>query len=214
MIDYWFLESTYTLLTKRFGFNISRKDAQEIEDIVDSDLGKLYYVLNLKDESLKWFRGPLMSISKERGVDFRQIIPPYALREFGDVIVENRMSNHEAKNIFYDFINRFGKDMVYDLTIEQYSKYDYDCSYWEGITKKPRHLIDELLEVERSSMCGLKEIEDALDKLIEENQNAYVKAISNPKARNWFLGQIMKQFGGNVDPKSANELIENRFSQY
>lgn len=51
------------------------------------------------------------------------------------------------------------------------------------------------------------EIASALDGLISENSDQWEKAKDNPKLGNWFVGQIMKKFGGKIDPVVVKDYV-------
>lgn len=51
------------------------------------------------------------------------------------------------------------------------------------------------------------EIAIALDGLISENPEQWARSKENPKLGNWFVGQIMKKFGGKIDPVVVKDYV-------
>jgi aspartyl-tRNA(Asn)/glutamyl-tRNA(Gln) amidotransferase subunit B len=53
-------------------------------------------------------------------------------------------------------------------------------------------------------------IETIVDDIIATNPDKVGDAKSNPKAIGWFVGQVMKAFGGKANPQVVNELLRKR----
>jgi aspartyl-tRNA(Asn)/glutamyl-tRNA(Gln) amidotransferase subunit B len=54
------------------------------------------------------------------------------------------------------------------------------------------------------------EIETIVDTIIAANPGQAAQARDNPKAIGWFVGQVMKQTGGQANPKAVNELLRKK----
>ncbi|MYK32926.1 MAG: Asp-tRNA(Asn)/Glu-tRNA(Gln) amidotransferase GatCAB subunit B, partial [Boseongicola sp. SB0670_bin_30] len=53
-------------------------------------------------------------------------------------------------------------------------------------------------------------IEEAVNKVIDDNPDQVTKAKDNPKLAGWFVGQVMKATGGKANPKAVNELVTKK----
>ena len=55
-------------------------------------------------------------------------------------------------------------------------------------------------------------IEQAVEKVINDNPDQVAKAKINPKLAGWFVGQVMKATGGKANPKSVNEIVSKKLN--
>ena len=53
-------------------------------------------------------------------------------------------------------------------------------------------------------------IEEAVNKVMDDNPDQAMKARDNPKLAGWFVGQVMKATDGKANPKVVNELVKKR----
>ncbi len=53
-------------------------------------------------------------------------------------------------------------------------------------------------------------IEEAVNRVIDDNPDQAMKARDNPKLAGWFVGQVMKATGGRANPKAVNELVTEK----
>jgi len=56
------------------------------------------------------------------------------------------------------------------------------------------------------------EIETIIDTIIAANPGQAEQARANPKAIGWFVGQVMKETGGQANPKSVNDLLRKKLT--
>jgi aspartyl-tRNA(Asn)/glutamyl-tRNA(Gln) amidotransferase subunit B len=56
------------------------------------------------------------------------------------------------------------------------------------------------------------EIEAIIDRIIADNPGQVEGFKKNPKVAGWFVGQVMKQTGGQANPKIVNEILARKLS--
>jgi len=172
---------------KRFlnDYQLSEYDA----DVLTVDIDTAAYFENVAEErdkkiSANWVINELFGRLK-RDND-RQIatspISPQHLGEIIDLITAGEISGKIGKELF-------------------------EIIYTEG--GEPSKIVDER-GMRQVSEIG--PIEDALNKIMQENPEQVFKAKQNPKLSGWFVGQVMKKTNGKANPNLVNNLVQRKLS--
>jgi len=61
-----------------------------------------------------------------------------------------------------------------------------------------------------AQVTDLGAIEALVDDVIAKNPDKVAQAKANPKAIQWFVGQIMKSSGGKASPQAVNDLLKTK----
>jgi Glu-tRNA(Gln) amidotransferase subunit E-like FAD-binding protein len=93
-----------------------------------------------------------------------------------------------------------------------------DMTQEEGFIKsKTKHALRDFLHgfslnhIKKDSDYWAKDdnsVDEILDRLFDENQ----AKLDNPKMKNWFVGQVMKETKGSADPASVKQKVESKFN--
>ena len=64
-----------------------------------------------------------------------------------------------------------------------------------------------------SQLTDVSAIEKIVDEVIAKHPDKVADAKSNPKAIQWFVGQVMKSSGGKASPQAVNELLKSKLGR-
>ena len=99
-------------------------------------------------------------------------------------------------------------DLIADGTISgKIAKDLFEILWTEG--GDPRALV-EARGMKQVSDAGA--IEKTIDDIIGKNPDKVADAKTNPKAIQWFVGQVMKASGGKVSPQVVNDLLKKKLA--
>ena len=69
---------------------------------------------------------------------------------------------------------------------------------------------DYVEEHNLQQVTDLSAIEKIVDDIVAKNADKVADAKANPKAIDWFVGQVMKASGGKANPQAVNDLLKKR----
>jgi aspartyl-tRNA(Asn)/glutamyl-tRNA(Gln) amidotransferase subunit B len=130
-----------------------------------------------------WVTGELFRRLHEAGVEIADSpVPAAALGGLLDLIGDGTISGRIAKDVF---------DEMFKTGVEA------------------AVIVDEK-GLKQVSDTG--EIEAIIDRIIADNPGQVEGYKKNPKVAGWFVGQVMKQTGGQANPKVVNEILARKLS--
>jgi len=189
----WFLEPIQKILQSSGKF-LSDRQCYDLENIIAGDINGLYYINSLNDEAMKWFLGPVMAIAKETEAHYRDVISSLLLCCFGSNVENGTIPKNHAKSVFAKLVEKSKHPaLIYDVSFDDYKKYDYDEMYYSGTPMRPQHLIDTIMTYDEFKTVDDNDLYDLLDTIIFENREKFLSIVKSPKMINWFVGETMKR---------------------
>jgi aspartyl-tRNA(Asn)/glutamyl-tRNA(Gln) amidotransferase subunit B len=133
---------------------------------------------------ISWLTVELFSYLKKKNISLEESkIDPKKISSLIDLIISNKISNRQAKEIFDEYLET---DINADTFIEK-----------KG-----------LVQISNES-----EIEDLVEKVLNENPKMLEQYKSGKdKLFGFFVGQVMKLSNGKANPKMVNETLKRKLS--
>jgi aspartyl-tRNA(Asn)/glutamyl-tRNA(Gln) amidotransferase subunit B len=133
---------------------------------------------------ISWLTVELFSYLKKKNISLEESkIDPKKISSLIDLIISNKISNRQAKEIFDEYLET---DVNADTFIEK-----------KG-----------LVQISNES-----EIEDLVEKVLKENPKMLEQFKSGKeKLFGFFVGQVMKLSNGKANPKMVNETLKRKLS--
>lgn len=193
------------------------------------------------EEAQKWVLGGLATYLNEHGLSFHdrhQVLPADHLKAFCDYLEGKRFERNFAKDIFAELLAAERFEMVEtgswdilvyqadpglvtnisDFTWETFEEaIDYGAT-WKAVPRKTcvrrfaaSEILDRIIDNPRYKAVDDGEIDTIIDQVLAAHPAEVAKALANPRAVNWFMGQIIKASKGKAAPIVVQEKLKLRF---